>query len=87
MPLIRHKEDDMFIAKLPTFEKRCETPAGMVEVHISGLLAKTNTSLLNGPDGWTVQSLALPWLQFSVLFVSFVFDILNLILTFVRISS
>lgn len=32
VPLIWCKEDDVFIAKLPTFEKRCETPAGMVDV-------------------------------------------------------
>lgn len=25
---IWHKEDDVFIVNLPTFEKRCETPAG-----------------------------------------------------------
>lgn len=31
------KEDDGFVAKLPAFEMRCETPAGMDEVLIGGL--------------------------------------------------
>lgn len=42
--LIWHKEDDVFIAKLPTFEKRCETPAGTVEVHTRGLSSVFNSN-------------------------------------------
>lgn len=30
------KEDDGFVDKLPAFEKRCETPAGMDEVLTGG---------------------------------------------------
>lgn len=53
--LIWRKEDDVFIAKLPTFEKRCETPAGTVEVRTRGLflcvLTETNSSLQGRLDG------------------------------------
>lgn len=39
-------EDDVFIGKLPTFEKRCETPAGTVaEVNLS--ILSPNTLLLD----------------------------------------
>lgn len=44
----------MFIAKLPTFEKRCETPAGTVEVEDFPLcLTETNRSLQERLEGKT----------------------------------
>lgn len=34
--LLWSAEDDLFVAKLPTFEKRCETPAGKVQLYAGG---------------------------------------------------
>lgn len=73
----------MFIAKLPTFEKRCETPAGTVEVEDFPLcLTETNRRLQERLEG-KLDVLLCSDCSFSVL-CSLHF---HLFLTFVLLSA
>ncbi len=78
--LIGRKEDDVFIAKLPTFEKRCETPAGMVEVKRTHLcLTKTNRRLLVRLDErWICCFAVIASLTLSCLLPFFTFSPISL---------